>query len=61
MSEKQKFIILYLDDYVRMAYRQLTKKVDLDKERQLTTYIYYLLDEYPEGRLNKYIQEEKIV
>ena len=35
MTEKQKFILLYLDDYVRMAYRRLIKKIDEDKKKLL--------------------------
>lgn len=32
MKEKEDFIVLYLDDYVRMAYRRLTKKVNIKEE-----------------------------
>lgn len=53
--------MLFMDDYVKMAYRQLTKKIDLKKEQQLAYNIYYLLDEYPEGTLSKYIYDETIL
>lgn len=61
LTDKQKFIMLFMDDYVKMAYRQLTKKIDLKKEQQLAYNIYYLLDEYPEGTLSKYIYDETIL
>lgn len=50
-----------MDDYVKMAYRQLTKKVNLKEEQQLAYNIYCLLDEYPEGSLSKYIYDEEIL
>ena len=61
MNELDEFITLYLDDYVRMAYRKLTKSVDIDKERELTTYLYYLLDEFSFGELQDYIHYNKII
>lgn len=60
-NDKQEFIVLYLDDYVRMAYRIFINKVDIDLEKQLVSNLYYLMDRYVEGELSKYIDEEKIV
>ena len=61
MTELDKFITLYLDDYVKMSYRRLTHKIDLDKEKQLVMNLYYLLDEYSNGELQDYILCNKIV
>lgn len=61
MTEKQKFILLYLDDYVRMAYRRLIKKIDEDKEFELIHNLYNLMDQYVEGELCDYIHYNKIV
>lgn len=60
-SSKVEFIVEYLDDYVRMAYRILIKKIDEDAELQLIHILYYLMDEYPEGSLAKAIYDNKIV
>ena len=59
--EKQEFITVYLDDYVRMAYRELIDKIDLESEMKLIYNLYSLMDMYTEGSLKKYIDEEKIV
>ncbi len=61
MSEKEKFITMYLDDYVKMAYRRLIKKVNLKEERKLIYNIYNLMDMYCEGELSQYIYNEEIV
>ena len=61
MTELDKFITLYLDDYVKMSYRRLIQKVDLEKENQLIMNLYYLLDEYSNGELQDYIHYNKIV
>jgi len=61
MTDLNNFINLYLDDYVKMAYRKLIKKVDLKSENQLITNLYYLLDEYSKGELQDYIHRNKIV
>lgn len=61
MNDKQRFIILYLDDYVRMAYRELTNKVNLKEEDKLISNLKYLLDKYAEGELLDYIHYNKIV
>jgi len=61
MTDLNNFITLYLDDYVKMAYRKLIKKVDLKSENQLITNLYYLLDEYSKGELQDYIHRNKIV
>ncbi len=61
MNDKEKFIILYLDDYVKMAYRRLTKKVNLNEEQKLVYYLYNLMDMYCEGELSQYIDDEEIV
>lgn len=58
---KQDFIVLYLDDYVRMAYRELVNKIDINNEIKLIHNLQGLLDEYSEGELNKYINNNKIV
>lgn len=61
MNDKQRFILLYLDDYIKMAYRILIGKVDLKMEKQLITILYNLMDQYCEGELEEYIYDEKIV
>jgi len=61
MNDKQRFIILYLDDYVRMTYRELTNKVNLKEEDKLISNLKYLLDKYAEGELLDYIHYNKIV
>lgn len=58
---KEEFIVRYLDDYVRMAYRKLTKKVDIKMEMKLINILYNLLDTYAEGDLMDYIHYNKIV
>lgn len=55
------FIQNYLDDYVIMAYRRLTGKVNFKKERMLVHHLYYLLDLYAEGELADFIHYNKIV
>lgn len=61
MTAKQIFISVYLDDYVRMAYRQLTKKVDIDSELILVNNMFNLIDKYAEGELIDYVHYNKIV
>ncbi len=61
MKEKEDFIVLYLDDYVRMAYRRLTKKVNIKEEMILINQLYNLLDMFAEGELTDYIHYNKIV
>ena len=61
MNDKQRFIIIYLDDYVRMAYRELTNKVNLKEEDKLISNLKYLLDKYADGELLDYIHYNKIV
>ena len=61
MNDKSTFIALYLDDYVRMAYRELTKEVNLENEFKLINNLYSLLDEYADGELSDYIHYCKIV
>lgn len=58
---KEEFIVKYLDDYVRMAYRKLIKKIDEEAELRLIHILYNLMDEYAEGTLSKSIYENKIV
>ena len=58
---KDEFITCYLDDYVRMAYRKLTHKVNIDQEFRLINILYSLLDKYAEGELLDYIHYNKIV
>ncbi|MCM1197226.1 MAG: hypothetical protein NC310_09200 [Roseburia sp.] len=58
---KEEFIVKYLDDYVRMAYRKLTFKVNIDEECKLINILYNLLDRYVEGELANYIYYNKIV
>lgn len=53
MLEKAKFITIYLDDYVVMAYRELIDNIDEISEDILLTNLHRLLDEYPEGTLNE--------
>lgn len=61
MIDKTTFITLYLDDYVRMAYRRLTNKVDINEEMKLIYNLANLLDVYVEGELLDYIHYNKIV
>lgn len=61
MQEKEKFIVNYLDDYVIMAYRELTNSVNNEMEGKLISNLNYLLDVYSEGRLKYYVIENKIV
>ena len=61
MLDKEKFILLYLDDYVVMAYRKLINKVSKKDEEILVSILHTLLDEYAEGDLNNYIHNHKIV
>lgn len=61
MNDKYTFIALYLDDYVRMAYRELTNKIDHKNEEKLIYNLKYLLDRYAEGELLDYIHYDKIV
>jgi len=61
MNEKEKFIAMYLDDYVKMAYRRLINKVNLNEEQKLVYYIYNLMDMYCDGELSQYIYNEEIV
>ena len=61
MLDKEKFILLYLDDYVVMAYRKLINKVSKKDEEILISILHTLLDEYEEGDLNDYIHNHKIV
>lgn len=61
MLDKERFILLYLDDYVTMAYRKLINKVSKKDEEMLLSNLHTLLDEYPEGVLNEYINNHKIV
>ena len=58
---KQEFIVLYMDEYVRMAYRRLINKVDYENEMKLIYNLQDLLDTYSEGELNDYIHYNKIV
>lgn len=58
---KAEFIAIYMDDYIRMGYRKLTKKVDIKKELELIGIIYNLMDIYVEGELSDYIHYNKIV
>lgn len=60
MNEKEKFILLYLDDYVKMAYRRLRNIVDEEAESRLINNLYMLLDEYSDGELSKYINNKSI-
>ena len=61
MTGKQEFILLYLDEYVRMAYRELVDKVNIKEEEKLISNLYNLLDRYVEGELTDYIHYNKIV
>ena len=61
MCTKEEFITTYLDDYVRMAYRRLIKKVNINDEMKLVNNLYSLMDEYAEGELIDYIHYNKIV
>lgn len=61
MNEKYVFIAFYLDDYVRMAYRELINKVDNKNEDKLICNLRYLLDKYTEGELSDYIHYNKVV
>lgn len=61
MNEKAIFITTYLDDYVRMAYRRLIGRADYENELKLIHILYYLIDEYQEGQLKQYVDEDKIV
>lgn len=47
MLEKAKFITIYLDDYIVMAYRELIDNIDEKSEDILLTNLHRLLDEYP--------------
>ena len=59
--DKYNFIVLYMDDYVRMAYRELINKVDINSEIKLINNLQSLLDTYAEGELSDYIHYNKIV
>jgi len=59
--KNEEFIKYYFDDYVKMAYRKLNKKVDVKKETILIKNLYYLLDNYAIGELSDYIHYNKIV
>lgn len=61
MTDKYEFIYLYLDDYVRMAYRELVNEINHEKEQQLISNLTSLLDRYVEGELQDYIHYNKIV
>ena len=61
MSTKEEFITIYLDDYVRMAYRRLINKVNSKDEIKLVNNLYSLMDEYAEGELLDYVHYNKIV
>ena len=61
MNDKFDFIALYLDDYVRMAYRELINKVDNENEDKLICNLKYLLDKYAEGELLDYIHYNEVV
>ena len=61
MSSKEMFISIYLEDYVRMAYRRLTKRVDVDAELILVNNLFNLMDKYTEGELLDYIHYNQIV
>lgn len=61
MLEKAKFITIYLDDYVVMAYRELVNNIDEQSEDILLTNLHRLLDEYPEGTLNEKNQSNHIL
>ncbi len=61
MIDKDKFIVLYLDDYVRMAYRRLKRKVNIKEEDILINNLFNLLDVFSEGELTDYIHYNKIV
>ena len=61
MNDKFEFIALYLDDYVRMAYRELINKVDNENEDKLICNLKYLFDRYAEGELLDYIHYNKVV
>ena len=61
MSTKEEFITIYLDDYVRMAYRRLINKVNTKDEMKLVNNLYSLMDEYAEGELLDYVHYKKIV
>lgn len=61
MKEKQDFIMLYLDDYVRMAYRRLKKTVNIKEEMILINNLYNLLDLFADGELSDYVHYNKIV
>ena len=61
MCTKEEFITIYLDDYVRMAYRRLINKVNTKDEMKLVNNLYSLMDEYAEGELLDYVHYNKIV
>ena len=61
MSTKEEFITIYLDDYVRMAYRRLINKVNSKDEIKLVNNLYSLMDEYAEGELLDYVHYNKII
>lgn len=61
MCTKEEFINIYLDDYVRMAYRRLINKVNTKDEMKLVNNLYSLMDEYAEGELLDYVHYNKIV
>ena len=61
MCTKEEFINIYLDDYVRMAYRKLINKVNTKDEMKLVNNLYSLMDEYAEGELLDYVHYNKIV
>lgn len=58
---KEEFISLYMDDYIRMAYRKLTKNVNINDELKLIHIVYDLLDRFVEGELSDYVHYNKIV
>ncbi|MBR1718247.1 MAG: hypothetical protein IJ715_03145 [Bacilli bacterium] len=59
--DKNNFIVLYMDEYVRMAYRKIINKVDTKTELKLIHILHDLLDEYSEGELTDYIHYNKII
>lgn len=61
MSSKETFVSIYLEDYVRMAYRRLTKKVDVDAELILVNNLFNLMDKFAEGELLDFVHYNKIV
>lgn len=51
----------YLYDYVIMAYRELINKIDEDMEEKLINNLYYLIDEFTNEEIHKYVNENYII